>query len=403
MSLNSTPKSSRVHIGIFGKRNVGKSSIINGITGQDLAVVSNIKGTTTDPVSKAMELPPIGPVLITDTPGLDDDQNELGELRVKQALKVLNKTDFAILVVDSTSGISKVEEEILEKIKEKNIPYVIVVNKSDLTDKKIVKENTNTIYVSAKTGKNIKELKDFIGKNIKKEKEKPIVSDLLKEKDIVVLVTPIDSSAPKGRLILPQQQVIRDILSINAMPILTKPETLKSTLNSLSKKPKMVITDSQVFKEVSENTPENIPLTSFSILFARYKGSLNALVKGARFLDYICSDDDILISEGCTHHRQCEDIGTVKIPGWIKEYAGTNRVNFHFTSGGEFPEDLSKYKMIVHCGGCMLNEREMQHRIARANAEKVPIVNYGVLIAEMKGILKRALSPFPDLSNLLIK
>lgn len=393
MSLNSTPSSERIHIGIFGKRNAGKSSVINAITGQNLSVVSDVKGTTTDPVNKAMELLPLGAVTIIDTPGIDDE-GELGKLRVKKSYEILNKTDIAVLVVDGTNGKSKEDEMLIHKFEDKNIPYVIVMNKVDLITEDIKNNQPNVIWVSTKTNKNIYELKELIAKQVKDERPKQrLVADLLCPSDFVVLVVPIDKAAPKGRLILPQQQTIRDILEAGAVSIVVKDNELKSTLENLGKKPKLVITDSQVFKRVSVDTPQDIMLTSFSILFARYKGNLKEVVKGAYTIDSLVDGNTVLISEGCTHHRQCEDIGTVKLPKLIINYAN-KKINFEFTSGIEFPTDLSKYKMIVHCGGCTLNEREMKHRIKCAQNQKVPITNYGILIAHLQGILKRSIEPF---------
>ena len=393
MSLNSTPSSNRIHIGLFGKRNAGKSSIINAITGQNLAIVSDVKGTTTDPVSKAMELLPLGPVVIIDTPGLDDE-GELGALRIQKAYQTLNKTDIAILVIDSHIGITKEDTAILERIIAKEIPYVIVFNKSDLASSfelpdHISKENS--IFTSTVTGENIFELKELIAKQIPQDvQEKHIVSDLIKPNDFVILVVPIDASAPKGRLILPQQQTIRDLLEAGAVSIVVQENELKQTIEELGKKPALVITDSQAFKQVSALVPKDIPLTSFSILFARYKGNLKTVVHGAHALDTLNDGDTILISEGCTHHRQCEDIGTVKLPRWLKKHSG-KELNFEFTSGTEFPVDLSKYKMIIHCGGCTLNEREMKYRLKCAEDQNIPITNYGTAIAHMNGILERSI------------
>lgn len=393
MSLNSTPSSERVHIGIFGKRNVGKSSVINAIIGQNLAVVSHIKGTTTDPVYKSMELLPLGPVTIIDTPGIDDE-GELGNLRIQKSYQVLNKTDIAVLVVDGTIGLSSEEEILINKFKDKKIPYVIVMNKEDLVENIQASQEENTIWVSTKLNKNIYELKELIAKQIpENKKEQRLVADLLKPSDFIVLVIPVDKAAPKGRLILPQQQTIREILEADAVSIVVKDNELKSTLQILGKKPKLVITDSQVFKQVSADTPEDIMLTSFSILFSRYKGNLNETVKGAYEIDSLNNRDTVLISEGCTHHRQCEDIGTVKLPKLILNKTKKN-IKFEFTSGIEFPLDLSKYKMIVHCGGCTLNEREMKHRIKCAQSQNVPITNYGILMAHIQGILKRCIEPF---------
>lgn len=404
MSLNATPSSDRVHIGIFGKRNAGKSSIINAITGQSLAIVSDVRGTTTDPVSKAMELLPLGPVVMIDTPGLDDS-GELGTLRVKKSYQVLNKTDIAVLVADGESGVDEAEFAIIRKIREKQIPYVIAVNKCDLMDeeakekvREMFSQEENLLFVSAAQMENIWELKELIARQVPEgEKESRIVGDLIEPKDFVVLVVPVDSAAPKGRLILPQQQTIRDVLDAGAAAIVTKETELTATLAGLGKKPRMVITDSQAFSQVSADTPQDILLTSFSILFSRYKGSLISQVRGARALDRLKDGDTVLISEGCTHHRQCDDIGTVKLPRWISEYTKKD-LKFAFTSGTEFPDDLSAYALIVHCGGCMLNEREMKYRIKCAQDQKIPITNYGVCIAYIKGILKRSLQPFPQIA-----
>ena len=396
MSLNSTPNAERVHIGFFGMRNAGKSSLVNALTGQSLSVVSDVKGTTTDPVQKAMELLPLGPVVIIDTPGIDDE-GDLGELRVKKARQVLAKTDIAVLVADAAKELSRFDRQLISHFEEAKIPYIIAYNKCD-----IEKHDTleNGIYVSALTGENVNELKEKIAALAPKEEPKYIVADLLTKGDIIVLVTPIDESAPKGRLILPQQNTIREIIDHGCVAIVCQPEELKQTLDSLKNEPKLVITDSQVFGKVSKLLPENITLTSFSILFARYKGELKELVHGAALLSKLKKGDKILISEGCTHHRQCNDIGTVKMPGWIKYFCG-EETEFDFTSGGDFPEELSDYALIVHCGGCMLNEKEMKRRIAAAKNAGVPIVNYGVAIAHMHGILKQALGPFPDIQKLL--
>lgn len=391
MGLNNTPMAERVHIGIFGRRNAGKSSIINAMTGQNLAIVSDVAGTTTDPVLKAMELLPLGPVVIIDTPGLDDE-GELGRLRVQKAYQVLNKTDIAVVVIDGSVGRTAADEEILERIREKKIPYMIVKNKSDLQAAE--KDEENVISVSAKTGQNIYALKERIAALAPKEDmTRKIVGDLLKPNDLAVLVVPIDSAAPKGRLILPQQQTIRDILEAGAVSVVTRDHELKETLVSLGKKPKLVITDSQIFGRVSKEVPADMQLTSFSILMARYKGDLKPNVKGARALEQLQDGDVVLISEGCTHHRQCEDIGTVKLPRWIKEHTG-KELRFEFTSGTEFPLDLSSYKLIVHCGGCMLNEREMKYRLKCAEDQGVPMTNYGICIAYINGILERSLAPF---------
>lgn len=392
MGLYEVSSGERTHIGFFGMRNAGKSSLVNAFTGQQLSVVSDVKGTTTDPVKKAMELLPMGPVLIIDTPGIDDE-GTLGEMRVQKAKEILSKTDVAILVCDCRKGVTETDEKLVSAFKEKNIPYVLCFNKSDLPHKE---ENENAIYVSAVTGENIDLLKNTVARLAEKNKTKKyIVSDLLSEGDVVVLVTPIDEAAPKGRLILPQQQTIRDILDKGAIAVTVQDTQLKTALESLGVKPKMVITDSQAFGKVSKIVPENIPLTSFSILFARYKGELEALVEGAKKLDSLKDGDKVLISEGCTHHRQCNDIGTVKMPGWIKNHSG-KEIEFTFTSGGEFPENLSEYALVVHCGGCMLNEREMKNRQERANSQKIPMVNYGMAIAHMNGILKRSLQVFED-------
>lgn len=391
MSMNNTPSSERTHIGIFGRRNAGKSSIINAMTGQNLAIVSDIKGTTTDPVVKAMELLPLGPVVIIDTPGLDDD-GSLGELRIQKAYQMLNKTDLALLVVDGTVGMTENDHKILNKIKEKKIPYLIVMNKADLVSPGITCENvpSDTLWVSARSHRNIHELKERIASLAPEEdKSHRIVGDLIHPGDFIVLVVPIDKAAPKGRLILPQQQTIRDILDTGAISVVTRNTELKETLARLGQPPALIITDSQAFKEVAENVPENIPLTSFSILFARYKGNLETVVKGAQTLDCLKDGDTVLISEGCTHHRQCEDIGTVKLPAWIRKHTGKN-LNFEFTSGTEFPSELDKYSLIVHCGGCTLNEREMKYRLKCAEDAGVPITNYGTAIAHMKGILERS-------------
>lgn len=397
MGLNDKVSAERVHIGFFGLRNAGKSSVVNAVTGQSLSLVSETKGTTTDPVQKAMELLPIGPVVIIDTPGIDD-VGTLGEMRVKRALQVLDKTDIAILVVDAEKGLQQADRELLKLFEEKKIPHITVYNKSDLLSAPhSLKEDE--ICVSAKDGVQIYELKERIGALVKaasaEADEKRIVADLIQPEDVVVLVVPIDSAAPKGRLILPQQQTIRDVLESGAISVVTREAELPQTLRSLAKKPALVITDSQAFKKVNADTPADVPLTSFSILFARYKGDLKEAVHGAAQLDKLQDGDTVLISEGCTHHRQCGDIGTVKLPNWIRKYTG-KELNFEFTSGGEFPEDLSRYALVVHCGGCMLNEREMKARIARAVAQNVPITNYGICIAQVHGILKRSVELFPE-------
>ncbi len=390
MSLNDTPNANRAHIAFFGRRNAGKSSLLNAVTGQDIAIVSDVKGTTTDPVSKAMELLPIGPVLLIDTPGLDDE-GAVGELRIRKAKQVLNKADVALLVVDSSEGITAVDEDILALIRSKKLPYLTVYNKSDLAALSNLTENE--ISVSSVTGENIHELKERIAALAKSEDNaKRIIGDLLSPTDVVILVTPIDSSAPKGRMILPQVQTIRDILDSHAICMVTQTEQLPAALSALSAPPKLVITDSQVFGKVKGMIAEDIPLTSFSILMARVKGFLETAAHGAAAIEGLKDGDTVLISEGCTHHRQCEDIGTVKLPGWIKKHTG-RELNFEFTSGGAYPEDLSteKYAMIVHCGGCMLNEREMQYRMRCAEDAGIPFTNYGTLIAYMNGILQRSL------------
>ena len=397
MSLNATPSGERVHIGFFGRRNAGKSSVVNAVTGQDLAVVSDTRGTTTDPVSKAMELLPIGPVVIIDTPGIDDE-GALGELRVRKTKQVLNKTDVAILVVDSTLGCSEAENELIQIFEEKKIKYLIVYNKCDLlSDEKRLELEKEACLVSATEKTGIYELKEAIGKLAASEEPKqPLVADLVQPNEFVVLVVPIDSAAPKGRLILPQQQTIRDLLEAGAVPIVTRETELKATLEQLGKKPAMVITDSQAFAKVSAETPREIPLTSFSILMARYKGQLHGAVLGAAAIEKLQDGDTVLISEGCTHHRQCDDIGTVKIPRWLKEHTGKD-LQFQFSSGTSFPEELSQYQLIVHCGGCMLNEREMQYRQKCAADQNIPFTNYGIAIAYMQGILQRSIEIFPQL------
>lgn len=393
MGLNNTVSAERIHIGIFGSRNAGKSSIINAITNQNIAIVSDTPGTTTDPVKKAMELLPLGPVVIIDTPGIDDT-GELGKMRVKKAKQVLNYTDIAILVVDATIGIDDKDTMLVELFNKKNIPYLIVYNKSDLLDK-VFKGTDEAIYVSAKTKENIELLKERIANISVKNENKKILSDIVLKGDTVVLVIPIDSSAPKERIILPQQQTIRELLEVGATIIISGDDNLKETLDKLAAKPKLVITDSQVFGKVNKIVPEDVMLTSFSILFARYKGNLETLVEGANAIEKIKDGDTILISEGCTHHRQCEDIGSVKIPKWIKEYTNKD-VKFEFTSGTEFPEDVSKYALIIHCGGCMLNAREMHYRLEHAKDSGISITNYGIAIAHLHGILKRSLEPFKE-------
>ena len=398
MGLNDTPKSDRIHIGIFGKRNAGKSSIINAITSQNLAVVSKVKGTTTDPVQKAMELLPLGPVMIIDTPGIDDE-GELGKMRVEKSYQVLNKTDIALLVVDGNVGLTQCDKDLIEEIKKRKLPYLIILNKSDEVCNRYDIENS--IWVSAETKENIWELKERISKHVPNEYlTLKIIGDLLDPEDIVVLVVPIDSAAPKGRLILPQQQTIRDVLEAGAISVVTRDTELSQTLKALGKKPKIVVTDSQAFGKVKNDVPEDILLTSFSILFARYKGDLSEQIKAVKAIDSLKDGDYVLISEGCSHHRQCDDIGTVKIPRWLKEHSG-KKINYEFSSGTEFPRDLSKYKAVIHCGGCTLNEKEMKHRIAVAKEQNVPITNYGIFIAYTQGILKRSLQAFPEIAKIL--
>ena len=391
MSMNATPSGERVHIGFFGRRNAGKSSVVNAFTGQELSVVSEVKGTTTDPVLKSMELLPLGPVVIMDTPGFDDE-GALGELRVKKTKQVLNRADCAVLVVDATQGLTPVDRELLALFREKNLPYLIAYNKSDLAAAPGELEEPG-LLVSAKTGENIHELKERVARLVDREGPQPhLVADLLAPGDLVVLVVPIDSAAPKGRLILPQQQTIRNILEARAVSVVTGVEELPQTLQSLGKAPRLVITDSQAFGAVNKLVPRQIPLTSFSILMARYKGTLDQSVAGAAQLDQLQDGDKVLLSEGCTHHRQCEDIGTVKIPRWLREYTGKDLVLEH-SSGRDFPEDLSPYRLIIHCGGCMLGEREMAYRQKTAQDAGVPFTNYGMAIAQMHGILQRSLEP----------
>ena len=393
MSLNDTPSGERIHIAFFGLRNAGKSSLVNAVTGQDLAVVSDVKGTTTDPVRKAMELLPLGPVVIVDTPGLDDE-GTLGELRVKRALNVLANCDVAVLVHDASQDFAQAETELLSLFDERKLPYIVAFNKADILS---VRPDITALYVSALTGENVNALKEHIASLAKHKasNEKKLVGDLLKAGDIVILVVPIDKAAPKGRLILPQQQTIRDILDSGCSAMVCQENELSHILQTLTQQPRLVITDSQVFGKVDSIVPKNIPLTSFSILFARYKGDLKTLVHGAEKLASLHDGDKVLISEGCTHHRQCGDIGTEKLPAWIRKFSGANP-EFSFTSGGEFPDtqSLKHYSLVVHCGGCMLNQQEMTSRLERANSAGVPIVNYGVAIAQMHGILQRSLEPF---------
>lgn len=408
MGTNQTPASERVHVSFFGKRNAGKSSIINAVTGQDLAIVSSVMGTTTDPVYKTMELLPLGPVMVIDTPGIDDE-GELGALRIRKSYQVLNKTDIAILVIDSTAGKGEEELELIHRFHKKGIPYLIVYNKIDLLSTEKIKDlamsvRAGEVLVSASDGMNIQELKEKIASLKPEDTHKyPLIQDLIDPLDLVILVVPIDKAAPKGRLILPQQQTIRDILERGALSLVVRDTELKSTLDHFLAQgvcPKLVVTDSQAFARVSKDVPENITLTSFSILFSRYKGELETQLKGIAALSSIEDGDHILIAEGCTHHRQCGDIGTCKIPEWIRNYTGKKPV-FEFTSGTEFPDDVSSYKMVVHCGGCMLNEREMKYRIACCQDQGVPITNYGILIAQVTGILKRSLGPFPEMQKLI--
>lgn len=408
MGMNQTPASERVHISFFGKRNAGKSSVINAITGQDLAIVSSVRGTTTDPVYKTMELLPLGSVMIIDTPGIDDE-GELGALRVRKSYQVLNKTDIAILVVDSTTGKGEEELALIHRFHKKGIPYLVVYNKIDLLSGEEIKDlamsvRSGEVLVSAADGMNIQELKEKIATLKPEDTHKyPLIQDLIEPLDLVILVVPIDKAAPKGRLILPQQQTIRDILERGALSLVVRDTELKSTLDHFLSQgvcPKLVVTDSQAFARVSKDVPENITLTSFSILFSRYKGELETQLEGVAALSSIQDDDRILIAEGCTHHRQCGDIGTCKMPEWIRKYTGKKLV-FEFTSGIEFPDDVSSYKMVVHCGGCMLNEREMKYRIACCHDQGVPITNYGLLIAQVTGILKRSLGPFPEMQKLV--
>lgn len=394
MGLNDTVSAERIHIGFFGLRNAGKSSVVNAVTGQKLSLVSDVKGTTTDPVQKAMELLPLGPVVIIDTPGIDDT-GTLGEMRAERARQTLTHTDIAILVTDADTPLTETETELTDVFKEKNIPYITVYNKSDLLGS-VPAPGENEIYVSAKNNTNIYELKELIGSLSGKSKEqKPILGDLINKNDIAVLVTPIDSAAPKGRMILPQQNAIRDVLDNSCINIVVKESELEYALSIMNKKPKIVVTDSQAFEKVSKIVPEDIALTSFSIVFARYKGILKEAVKGASTLNKLKDGDRILISEGCTHHRQCEDIGTVKLPKWITAFSG-KKLEFEFTSGREFPDDVSSYALVIHCGGCMLNEREMISRMQTCVNEGTPITNYGTAIAFMNNILKRTLKVFGD-------
>lgn len=407
MSINETPSGERLHIGIFGRRNAGKSSLINAITGQDLAIVSNVKGTTTDPVKKAMELLPLGPVVLIDTPGLDDE-GLLGQKRMEKALQTLRQTDIVILTIPADAALDGLEKTLIQEAKKRGLPFFVVLNKTDLlADKKQIEEKEKEIaqalaipldvIVAVSAGKNegIHALKEKLATGIPKEQERPLIRDLLSPGDLVVLVVPIDSAAPKGRLILPQQQVIRDSLEVGAVPVVTRDSELAQALQSLGKKPRLIVTDSQVFGAVAKIVPKDIPLTSFSILMARYKGDLEVQIAGAKAIETLQDGDTVLISEGCTHHRQCDDIGTVKMPRWIKEYTGKD-LQFAFTSGGEFPKDLSAYAMVVHCGGCTLPLQEMRYRISYGAKQEVAITNYGVMIAYIHGILPRVTEIFVD-------
>ena len=397
--LNTTASADRIHIGFFGMRNAGKSSLVNAVTGQALSVVSDVAGTTTDPVKKAMELLPLGPVVIIDTPGLDDE-GALGEMRVRKAREVLATVHVAVLVVDSSRGMSEQDKTLIALFEERKLPYVIAMNKSDLLEQAPAAEG-NIHPVSAATGEGVHALKEAIASLAKGTgNHRRLISDLLKPDDLVVLVIPIDESAPKGRLILPQQNTIRDILDSHCTVVACQDTELRKTLSMLAVKPALIVTDSQAFGRVAKDVPADVPLTSFSILFARYKGDLPSLVKGAAALSRLQDGDRVVIAEGCTHHRQCNDIGTTKIPRWIESFSGAKPI-YTFTSGGEFPADLSDYKLIVHCGGCMLNEKEMAHRMEIANRAGVPMVNYGVAIAHIHGILKQSLGPFPEVLAML--
>lgn len=393
MSFNSTPNANRVHIGFFGCRNAGKSSLVNAVTGQSLAVVSDVKGTTTDPVYKAMELLPLGPVMVIDTPGFDD-HGDLGGLRVEKTRQVLAKTHIAVLVVHAVTGMTQWDHTLIELFKEKNTPYLTVYNQCDLLD--TLPEDG--LYVSAKTGYHIPQLKERLSRMIKPDGvDRPLISDKLQPGGLAILVTPIDTSAPKGRLILPQQQVMRDLLDHHMKCMVVQPEELADALSLLNAPPAVVITDSQVFGKVAKLLPETIPLTSFSILMARAKGFLEWAVQGAAKLEQLQDGDTVLIAEGCTHHRQCEDIGTVKLPGWITDFTG-KKLQFRFTSGTEFPSDLTGIRLVVHCGGCMLNNKEVVSRMKTAHASGVAFTNYGTAIAHINGILRRSLSLFPELT-----
>ncbi len=398
MGLNDIPSGERVHIGFYGRRNAGKSSIVNAVTDQGLSLVSDVAGTTTDPVYKAMEILPMGPVVIIDTAGYDDE-GMLGEMRVRSTRQALNRTDVAVLVVDASLGMGECENELVSLFTQKEIPYIIAVNKTDITHGDVRGENC--VYVSAKTGEGIFELKERLGALAKQPaREVRIIGDKLERNDLVVLVVPIDESAPKGRLFLPQQQTISDILDADACAVVVKDTELADTIAALGKKPKLVITDSQAFASANKQTPSDIMLTSFSILMARYKGFLDTAVEGAVAIDRLKDGDKVLISEGCTHHRQCGDIGTVKIPNWLKKHTGKN-IEIATTSGREFPDDLSQYALVIHCGGCMLTPKEMTYRMKCAVDQGVPFTNYGVAIAYMTGILKRSVEIFPHLCEKL--
>lgn len=399
MTMNQTPSANRVHIAFFGRRNAGKSSLLNAVTGQSIAVVSQVLGTTTDPVQKSMELLPLGPVVMIDTPGFDDE-GELGSLRVQKAKQVLAKTDVAVLVAEAGKPLGPVERELLELFRQRELPFLIARSKADLSGRDQTQAQDGEIYVSAQSGQGIVELKERLAALGRRESEPRLVGDLLRPGQLAVLVTPIDASAPKGRIILPQQQVLRDVLDADAVALVTKEFQLKEALAGLQQRPAMVITDSQVFGRVAADVPEEIPLTSFSILMARYKGLLETAVRGVAAIDHLRDGDRILVAEGCTHHRQCEDIGTVKLPAWLRRHTG-KELSFETSSGVGFPEDLSPYSLVLHCGGCMLNEREVQHRMRSAVEQGVPITNYGTAIAFVQGILRRSLSLFPELLRLL--
>ena len=400
MGLNETPLAERIHIGFFGQRNAGKSSVVNAVTGQQISVVSDVKGTTTDPVQKAMELLPLGPVVIIDTPGFDDE-GALGQKRIARTKQILNRVDCAVLVVDATVGICPADEELIALFQKKELPYLLVYNKKDCLQAPVNHISQEALQVSAATGENITLLKEKIaGLMQTDEKKQPLASDLVQPNDVVVLVVPIDKAAPKGRLILPQQQVIRDLLDAGVSVMVTRDFELPQTLQALAKPPALVITDSQVFGKVSAMVPAEVPLTSFSILMARYKGFLDVAVQGVCAIDTLQDGDKVLISEGCTHHRQCDDIGTVKIPAWLRKYT-QKELQIETSSGRDFPENLQEYKLVIHCGGCMLNEREMRYRQKCAQDAAVPFTNYGIAIAQLQGILKRSIEPFPHLNKLI--